>query len=36
MEHRSETEGFAARYRCDRLVLLERYTHPLTAIAREK
>jgi predicted GIY-YIG superfamily endonuclease len=35
-EHRNESEGSAAHYRCHRLVLLERYTHPLTAIAREK
>ena len=35
-EHRNENDGFAARYRCHRLVLLERYSHPLTAIAREK
>ena len=35
-EHRSGGEGFAARYRCHRLVLLELYTHPLRAIAREK
>lgn len=34
--HRATQEGFAARYRCHRLVLLERYAHPLTAIAREK
>jgi putative endonuclease len=35
-EHRNELDGFAARYRCHRLVLLERYGHPSTAIAREK
>jgi putative endonuclease len=35
-DHRTINGGFAARYRCDRLVLLERYSHPLTAIAREK
>jgi putative endonuclease len=35
-EHRNGSSGFAAHYRCNRLVLLERYTHPLTAIAREK
>jgi putative endonuclease len=35
-EHRNLSEGFAAHYRCHRLVLLERYTHPFTAIAREK
>lgn len=35
-EHRNQSEGFASYYRCHRLVLLERFTHPLTAIAREK
>jgi putative endonuclease len=35
-EHRNGNGGFAAQYRCHRLVLLERYAHPLTAIAREK
>ena len=35
-EHCNGGEGFAALYRCHRLVLLERYAHPLTAIAREK
>jgi putative endonuclease len=35
-EHSDISKGFAHRYRCHRLVLLERYTHPGTAIAREK
>ena len=35
-EHRDGGDGFASRYRCHRLVLLETYAHPLTAIAREK
>ena len=35
-EHRDISKGFAHRYRCHRLVLLERYAHPGTAIAREK
>jgi putative endonuclease len=29
-------EGFSAKYNCNRLVWFERYTHPGTAIAREK
>ncbi|MDR3753102.1 MAG: GIY-YIG nuclease family protein [Terracidiphilus sp.] len=29
-------EGFSATYNCSRLVLFERYTHPGSAIAREK
>jgi putative endonuclease len=35
-EHHNESQGFAARYRCHRLVFLEHYVHPLTAIAWEK
>ena len=35
-EHRNHEDGFAARYRCHRLVWFEIYTHPSTAIAREK
>ena len=29
-------EGFSAKYNCNRLVWFERYTHSVTAIAREK
>ncbi|MBV8629602.1 MAG: GIY-YIG nuclease family protein [Silvibacterium sp.] len=37
MQHRSgETEGFTAKYRCNRLVWFERYVSPDAAIAREK
>ena len=37
MQHRQGYfEGFASRYRCDRLVWYERYGEPLQAIAREK
>ena len=35
-QHRESDNGFASRYRCHRLVLLEKYSHVLTAIAREK
>lgn len=36
-QHKSgEFEGFAARYRCNRLVYYERYQYVWTAISREK
>jgi putative endonuclease len=35
-EHRHSDNGFASRYRCHRLLLLETSSHILTAIAREK
>ena len=36
-QHRSrEGDGFTSRYRCDRLVWLERFSDPLAAITREK
>jgi putative endonuclease len=35
-EHRAAIEGFSARYRCVRLVLLETAPDARTAIAREK
>jgi putative endonuclease len=28
--------GFSSKYRCERLVFIERHAHPDTAIAREK
>jgi len=37
LEHRAGlTKGFAHRYNIDRLVLLEEFGDPVTAIAREK
>jgi putative endonuclease len=37
MQHRAcGTEGFIARYRCNRLVWFERYSSPDFAIVREK
>ncbi|MBV8113118.1 MAG: GIY-YIG nuclease family protein [Silvibacterium sp.] len=37
MQHRAgDTEGFTARYRCNRLVWFESYVSPDPAIAREK
>jgi putative endonuclease len=35
-EHRVATDGFSARYRCVRLVLVEMAPDARTAIAREK
>jgi putative endonuclease len=36
-EHREKKHtGFSATYNCNRLVWLERFTNPTTAIAREK
>jgi putative endonuclease len=36
-EHRTKKyPGFSATYNCNRLVWMERYTNPGTAIAREK
>jgi putative endonuclease len=36
-EHREKKhQGFSATYNCNRLVWLERFTNPTTAIAREK
>jgi putative endonuclease len=36
-EHKSHAfPGFSSKYRCERLVLIERYAQVATAIAREK
>jgi putative endonuclease len=36
-EHKSHAyPGFSSKYRCERLVFIERHAHPDTAIAREK
>jgi putative endonuclease len=36
-QHKSHTfPGFSSKYRCERLVFIERHAHPDTAIAREK
>ena len=36
-EHKSHAfSGFTSKYRCERLVFIERHAHPGTAIAREK
>jgi putative endonuclease len=36
-DHKSHAfPGFSSKYRCERLVFIERHAHPVTAIAREK
>jgi putative endonuclease len=36
-QHKSHAfSGFSSKYRCERLVWIERHAHPDTAIAREK
>ena len=36
-DHKSHAfPGFSSKYRCERLVFIERHAHPDTAIAREK
>jgi putative endonuclease len=36
-QHKSQAfPGFSSKYRCERLVFIERHAHPDTAIAREK
>jgi putative endonuclease len=36
-QHKNKAyEGFSARYDCNRLVWFETYSHPITAITREK